>query len=86
MAEYLAHYFECRFEDYYRRVKCPLLMLPDKQDLQSERAREAMKGLKELSRQGKIVPVNGWVHPYGWLLDPEEVSKTILEFLAEVRS
>jgi 2-succinyl-6-hydroxy-2,4-cyclohexadiene-1-carboxylate synthase len=84
--EYLAHYFECRFEDYYRRVNCPLLMLPDEQDLQSERARAAMKGLKELSRQGKIVQVSGWVHPYGWLLNSEEMCKTILEFLAEVRS
>ena len=29
--EYLEHYFRYQFEDYYRRVKCPVLMLPDEE-------------------------------------------------------
>jgi 2-succinyl-6-hydroxy-2,4-cyclohexadiene-1-carboxylate synthase len=82
--KYLEHYFACRFEDYYERVKCPVLMLPGEDDMQDERTKIAMKGLSQLVSKGKIVAVPGWVHPYGWLLDPEEISKVILGFLAEV--
>jgi len=59
-------------------------MLPDEDDLQNERTKTAMKGLCQLASKGKIVSVPGWVHPYGWLLDPEEMSKVILGFLVEV--
>jgi hypothetical protein len=42
-----------------------------------------MEGLKGLAHQGRIAEVSGWVHPYGWLLSPEEMSKTILGFLKD---
>lgn len=78
--DYMTHYFEYRFEDYYERVKCPILMLPDEEILPNEK--RAMEKLSRLAQNAKIVSVPGWVHPFGWLLDPEEMSKVILEFLA----
>ena len=78
---YMKYYFHYHFEDYYRKVKCPLLMLGEK-ELENEREKAAMKGLRELAEQGEIVEVSGWLHPYGWLLNPEDVSKAILKFLA----
>jgi len=81
--EYLRYYFGYRFEAYYGKVKCPVLMLPGEDDWQDERARAAMSGLCALTRQGRIVAVPGWQHPYGWLLDPEKVCAAVLEFLAE---
>jgi 2-succinyl-6-hydroxy-2,4-cyclohexadiene-1-carboxylate synthase len=80
---YMSNYFQYRFEDYYRRVKCPLLMLAEK-GLEDEREKAAMKGLVELAEQGQIVEVSGWAHPYVWLLDPEDVSKVILKFLSDI--
>ncbi len=44
--EYLESYFRCRFEDYYRNVKCPVLMLPGKELLSQEKAKAAMLGLE----------------------------------------
>lgn len=84
MASYMEHYFQVRFEDYYARVNCPLLMLPDQDLLENERETAAMEGLRALARQGQIAQVSGWEHPYGWLLDPEEASKAILRFLNDV--
>ncbi len=83
MASYLEHYFQVRFEDYYRKVKCPLLMLPDQDLLENERETAAMEGLRALAEQGQIAQVHGWLHPYGWLLDPEEASNAILRFLGD---
>jgi pimeloyl-ACP methyl ester carboxylesterase len=81
MLDYMTHYFQCRFEAYYRKVRCPILMLPGEEIFGNEREKNAMKGLNKLAAQGEIVEVSGWVHPYGWLLNPEEVSKAILKFL-----
>lgn len=83
MGNYMKHYFQYRFEDYYRKVQCPLLILPGEDVLENERERAALQGLRELAQQAEIVEVGGWVHPYGWLHDPEGVSKAILKFLSE---
>ncbi len=77
----MRHYYHYRFEDYYRRVKCPILMLPDEDIFENECSQAAMEGLCRLAAQAKIVRVPGWVHPYGWLLQPEAASKAVLDFL-----
>ena len=78
---YLEHYFRYRFEDYYRKVTCPVLMVPGEEELQDEKIKRAMQGLCKLAADGRIAEVPGWIHPYGWLLDPEGISKVVLDFL-----
>jgi 2-succinyl-6-hydroxy-2,4-cyclohexadiene-1-carboxylate synthase len=82
--DYMGHYYACRFEDYYRRVKCPVLMVSDEEDAGEEPMSTAMKGLAALANAEIVVPP-GWVHPYGWMLNPEGISRVVLAFLAEVR-
>jgi 2-succinyl-6-hydroxy-2,4-cyclohexadiene-1-carboxylate synthase len=84
MADYMSSYFHCRFEDYYRRVTCPLLMLPGADLFENERERAAMEGLAGLAPRAQIARVAGWVFPYGWLLDPEGASRAILGFLGSL--
>jgi 2-succinyl-6-hydroxy-2,4-cyclohexadiene-1-carboxylate synthase len=79
---YMTHYFDYRFENYYPRVQCPLLMVTGSENEPAET--RAMQGLCHLTRRGKIVTVPGWMHPYDWLLDPEAMSKTVLDFITEV--
>jgi len=81
LEDYMRHYFHYRFEDYYRKVRCPLLMLPGKEVLENDQERAVMEKLCKLTEQGEIAEISGWVHPYGWLLDPEDASKAILKFL-----
>lgn len=80
---YTKDYLEYRFEEYYKEVKCPLLMLPGEDLLQDERAKIAMHGLNKLVKDSQIIEVSEWIHPYGWLLNPEKMCATILEFLRE---
>lgn len=80
--EYMAHYFACRFEDYYSRVNCPVLMLAGEEEWNDAQSRNAMEKLSRLARRAQIAVIPGWVHPYGWLVDPEGISKMILAFLA----
>jgi pimeloyl-ACP methyl ester carboxylesterase len=84
--DYMQHYFHYRLEDYYQKVKCPLLMLPGEDVFENEREKAALEGLKDLAELAHVVAVKGWVHPYGWLLDPEGVCKVILKFLDDLSS
>jgi 2-succinyl-6-hydroxy-2,4-cyclohexadiene-1-carboxylate synthase len=83
MVSYMENYFQYRFEDYYRKVKCPLLMVPGEGQFEDEREKAAMEGLRDLAEHAEITQVSGWVHPFGWLLDPQDVCKAILKFLGD---
>jgi len=80
-ADYLANYFACRFEDYYCRLQCPVLLLAGEEEFQDERTRLAAQGFSRLAPKGELVVVPGWSHPYGWLDDPTEICKAIGAFL-----
>lgn len=83
--DYTQHYLFYRFEEYYKKLRCPILMLPDTYPGQDEREKEIMEAFFKLAGKGKIVAVPEWVHPFGWMLTPDSVSEAILEFFAEVR-
>jgi 2-succinyl-6-hydroxy-2,4-cyclohexadiene-1-carboxylate synthase len=81
---YFKNYFRYRLEDYYSRVKCPILMLAGEEEFHSQPERTAMEGLSSLAAQAEIVPISGWQHPYGWLLDPAPICQAILNWLTQV--
>lgn len=80
-AEYIKHYYQYRFEEYYQKVTCPVAMLPDEDVLSNEKQKVAMQGLASLTERAHILKVPSWNHPYGWLLQPQCVSEAILKFL-----
>jgi hypothetical protein len=82
LADYLAHYYQIRLETYYRRISCPLLLLTGTEEWENTRERAVMEGLRDLAAQAQIHVVEGWEHPYGWLLKPDDVCAVILAFLA----
>lgn len=45
---YMEHYMQLRFEDYYARVICPVLMLPDEDDAKDEKTLDIMTRLSKL--------------------------------------
>ena len=79
-AAYMQNYFHYRFEDYYPKVKSPILMLMNK-DLEDGREKEVLLGLKDLAENAEIGEVPGWEHPYLWMLDPGKACEVILRFL-----
>ncbi|PKO16330.1 MAG: hypothetical protein CVU39_08170 [Chloroflexi bacterium HGW-Chloroflexi-10] len=78
---YMTQYFDCRFEEYYSRVQCPVLMLSGEDDEKDEKTCKAMHNLIKLAKNGRLVVVPGWIHPYGWMLDPDGICASILGFL-----
>ncbi len=79
---YASHYFYSRFEDYYRRIQCPILMMPDEDLMNSGPEKTAMYGLQQQAANCRIAAVSGWSHPYGWMLTPEVGSRAVLNFIS----
>lgn len=84
--DYMQSYFICRFEDYYRRVLCPVLMVPGDREMKNKQFRALVEALRIISPKAEMVEVKGWIHPYGWLLDCESMCREILKFLGRVNS
>lgn len=84
--DYTRNYFYSRFEEYYYRVKCPILMLPDEDLLKEEAQKTALLKLKDLAKHAEILEIMDWSHPYGWLLMPEKASEALLNFWSKTAS
>jgi len=77
---YMESYFNCRFEDYYAQITCPILMLPDAEDAADEKLFDIMTRLCHLAKACEIVRVPGAMHPFGWILDPAPMAQAVLDF------
>jgi 2-succinyl-6-hydroxy-2,4-cyclohexadiene-1-carboxylate synthase len=82
--DYYKHYFQYRLEDYYKKVQCPILMVPGEDVYENKREIAAMEGLRKLAAQAQILRVDGWEHPYGWLINPQPMCQAILKFLIRI--
>ena len=83
---YMEIYYDLRFEDYYERITCPVLMLPDEEDAGDENLHDIMTRLSRLPRECEIVVVPGSVHPFGWMLIPEAMANAVLDFFKKIGS
>jgi pimeloyl-ACP methyl ester carboxylesterase len=80
---YMQAYFDCRFEEYYRQVKCPVLMVTGDEETENPLEKSAILRMSELPADGRLIVVPGWEHPYGWLLDPDAMIRVVQEFLGD---
>lgn len=81
-ATYMGNYYHYCFEEYYPKVECPILMLANKEI--EGREKEVILGLKALAPRTQIAEIDGWEHPYLWMLDPEKACSSIVRFLDQV--
>ena len=84
--EYTRYLPELHFEDYYGRIKCPVMLLPDDGDMGNPKLKAAVEGQISFAENGRLTVAEGWMHPYGWLLEPEPMVKRIRAFLEDIRN
>jgi len=82
--EYMAHYMGYCFEDDYRAAQCPILMVHGEDVFENELEAQALRGLQQIAVNAQSKLVDGWIHPYGWLIDPDRMVQTILEWHASL--
>jgi len=78
--QYMEHYFSTRFEDYYRQIACPMILLTGQARDDDPAALEIMRRLCALPKQCELIHAPGAMHPFGWMLEPEPMVRAVLEF------
>ena len=82
---YIVPLYEVRFQDYFEKITCPILWLPDEKESPDEIVQRNLKKYAKNLKYHKIVTLEGSVHAYTCLLKPEEFSKETLAFIEEVK-
>jgi len=82
LEDYMKHYYTYKFEHYYEKLTCPVLMMAPG-EVESEQERTVMHDLCTLTKQCKIVEIDKWEHAYGWLIDTKTASETTLNFIRQ---
>ena len=78
--QYMEHYFSTRFEDYYRQITCPMILLTGQARDDDSAEFRIMTQLCALPRQCELIHAPGAMHPFGWMLKPEPMVQAVLEF------
>ena len=82
---YIIPLYDVRFQDYFNKITCPILWLPDEKEAPNEIVQRNLKKYAKNLKHHKIVTIEGSVHAYTCLLRPKEFSKEINTFFDEVK-
>ncbi|MFD2444626.1 alpha/beta fold hydrolase [Bacillus sp. CGMCC 1.16607] len=79
--EYISKYWELRFEDYYKKVTCPVLFLPSQDESENEKIKNSLDYFASLLDSYEIKYIKGSYHAYVWFQYPKEAGEIALEFI-----
>ncbi|NHK31691.1 MAG: alpha/beta hydrolase [Asgard group archaeon] len=77
--------YEIRFQDYFDKINCPVLWLPDEQECDFEIVKRNLKNYAVNLPYHKIVTLEGSVHAYTCMLKPKEFAEEVKKFIKEVK-
>jgi 2-succinyl-6-hydroxy-2,4-cyclohexadiene-1-carboxylate synthase len=82
---YIEPLYDVRFQDYFDKITCPILWLPDEKEAPNEVVQRNIKKYAKNIKYFKVVTIEGSVHAYTCLLKPVELSTEINTFFDEVK-
>ncbi|MHA1221471.1 MAG: alpha/beta fold hydrolase [Candidatus Heimdallarchaeota archaeon] len=82
---YIEPLYGVRFSDYFEKITCPILWLPDEKEKDHEVVNRNLEKYAKNLKYSKRVTLEGSVHAYTCLLRPKEFSNEISLFLDEIK-
>lgn len=84
--EYIQAYWDVKFEEYYRQVKCPVLFLPSAEEWADEQIRSCVQTFSDLVEVNEIECIPHSVHAYVWMQIPLAASEAVIRFIGKYNS
>ncbi|MDF2592167.1 MAG: alpha/beta hydrolase fold [Clostridia bacterium] len=82
--KYVEDFWDTKFEKYFEKIVCPVLMLPSEEEWESEKTKASTESFQKLLKSSKVVVIPGGSHAYVAFQCPEEFSKVIQAFYIEM--
>jgi len=79
--QYMKNYYHFKFDKYYKKINCPILFLPSKSEWDKEKIKKATEEFGKMAGSYEIKILPGFVHAYGWMKMPTQISKVVLDFI-----
>ncbi|MEH6944079.1 alpha/beta fold hydrolase [Bacillus sp. JJ722] len=79
--EYIQKYWDISFEEYYKRVRCPVLILPSEDEWINSKIRRSLHYFVSLLDEYEVHIVEGSIHAYVWMQQPNKAIKAVKDFL-----
>lgn len=80
--EYITKYWDLRFEDYYKKVRCPVLFLPSEEEWGHSNIRGSLEAFASfLKFPYEIVQMKDSIHAYVWMQQPTIAGRVALDFI-----
>jgi len=84
MDQYVEDFWDTKFEKYFEKISCPVLILPGEEDCESEGIKASTENFQRLLKVSKVVLIPGGNNAYVAFQYPKEFSKAILDFYEEI--
>jgi 2-succinyl-6-hydroxy-2,4-cyclohexadiene-1-carboxylate synthase len=82
---YIEPLYGVRFSQYFKKIACPVLWLPDEKEVKDEIVQRNLKKYTANLPYHKIVTIEGSVHAYTCLLKPKEFANEVQKFINKIR-
>lgn len=79
--EYIEKYWDVRFEQYYEKVKCPILFLPSEEEWENESIKKTLYAFAELVEVYEIGKIENALHAYVWMQLPMAAGNVVKSFI-----
>lgn len=77
--------YEVRFQDYFDKITCPVLWLPDEAEAPLEIVQKNLKKYVKNLKYHKIITLKNSVHAYTCMLNPKDFYNESMTFIEEVK-
>ncbi len=81
--EYIQKYWDVKFEQYYKKVQCPILLLPSEEEWENEKIRSTLNTFTSLLDNYEIEHVENAIHAYVWMQLPMTVGEVAKRFISK---
>ena len=82
--QYVEDFWDTKFERYFEKIVCPVLMVPSEEEWESEKTKASIESYQETLKSSEVIVIPGGSHAYVAFQYPEEFSKVIQAFLKEI--
>lgn len=81
--EYIQKYWDVKFEQYYKKVKCPILFIPSEEEWEDEKIRNSLSAFTSLLDTYEIEHIENSIHAYVWMQLPTAAGKAVKRFISK---
>lgn len=82
-SEYIQNYWDLKFEQYYKKVQCPILFLPGEEEWANETIKSSLDVFTSLLDTFEIERIENAIHAYVWMQLPITVSEVAKRFISK---